>query len=317
MTSVLKDEALDTVKVPIARRARSPLGSKWTPYLFMAPAALYLLFFQGYPLLRELWLSFTKTSLLNPTDNVWVGVDNFAKIFSSPDFQHTLLTTLIYVVIVVVGTLAAGLGVALLMNGNFRGRGIARALIAIPWAAPAVAVALIATWMLNSQYGIVNRFLNAVGLGVHGGSILDSTAYALPAILVTTIWELFPFVAVVLLSALQSVPKDVQESAMMDGAGVLWSFRVVTWPVIRPTIGLLALLMTIWSIRRFELIWLMTQGGPIGATNTLVIDLYSRAFQLNDLGTAAAVGMVGVVISLFVVTANNFISRRAEKENMR
>lgn len=316
MTTVLKDNVVTGANAPTGRRKRSPLGSKWTPYLFMAPAALYLLFFQGYPLVRELWLSFTKTSLLNPTNNVWVGLDNFTKIFSSQDFQHTLLTTLIYVVIVVAGTLAAGLGVALLMNGNFRGRGIARALIAIPWAAPAVAVALIATWMLDSQYGIVNRILNAIGLGVPGGSILDSTTYALPAILLTTIWELFPFVAVVLLSALQSVPKDVQESAMMDGAGVLWSFRVVTWPVIKPTIGLLALLMTIWSIRRFELIWLMTQGGPLGSTNTLVIDLYSHAFRLNDLGTAAAVGMVGVVISLFVVTAHSFISRHAEKENV-
>jgi len=317
MTTVLKDNVAGGVLAPIARRKRSPLGSKWTPYLFMAPAALYLLFFQGYPLLRELWLSFTKTSLLSPTKNVWVGIDNFTKIFSSLEFQHTLLTTLLYVVIVVVGTLAVGLGVALLMNGKFRGRGIARALIAIPWAAPAVAVALITTWMLNSQYGIVNRVLNAVGLGVPAGSILNSTTYALPAILVTTIWELFPFVAVVLLSALQSVPKDVQESAMMDGAGALWSFRVATWPVIKPTIGLLALLMVIWSIRRFELIWLMTQGGPVGSTNTLVIDLYSQAFQLNDLGTAAAVGMVGVVISLFVVTANSFMSRRAEKENSR
>lgn len=315
MSTVLKDNPVAGVKAPSARRTRSPLGSKWTPYLFMAPAALYLLFFQGYPLVRELWLSFTKTSLLNPTNNVWVGLDNFTKIFTSPDFQHTLLTTLIYVVIVVLGTLVAGLGVALLMNGNFRGRGIARALIAIPWAAPAVAVALIATWMLDSQYGIVNRILDAVGLGVPGGSILNSTTYALPAILVTTIWELFPFVAVVLLSALQSVPKDVQESAMMDGAGVLWSFRVVTWPVIKPTIGLLALLMTIWSIRRFELIWLMTQGGPLGSTNTLVIDLYAHAFRLNDLGTAAAVGMVGVVISLLVVTAHGFVSRHAEKEN--
>lgn len=315
MTTSLNDKTHAVTEPPPARRKRSPLGSKWTPYFFMAPAALYLLLFQGYPLLQELWLSFTKTSLLNPTDNQWVGIDNYVKIFSSSAFQHTLWITFIYVVICVIGTIAVGLGAALLMNGEFRGRGVARALIAIPWAAPAVAVALIATWMLDSQYGVVNRFLDAVGLGVPGGAILNSTTYALPAILVTTIWQLFPFVAVVLLSALQSVPKDVKESAMMDGAGIWWSFRVVTWPVIKPSVGLLALLMTIWSIRRFELIWLMTRGGPVGATNTLVIDLYSQAFELNDIGTAAAVGMVGVVISLLVVTANSYISRRAEREN--
>jgi multiple sugar transport system permease protein len=317
MTTSLTTKRPRAATPPPTRRRRSPLGSKWTPYFFLAPAGLYLLIFQGFPLLQELRLSFTRTSLLNPSNNEWIGFDNFVKIFSSSQFQHTLWVTLIYVIVCVVGTISVGLGAALLMNGNFRGRSVARALVAIPWAAPAVAVALIATWMVDSQYGIVNRVLNAIGLGVPGGSILNSTTYALPAILITTIWQLFPFVAVVLLSALQSVPKDVQESAMMDGAGVLWSFRVVTWPVIKPSIGLLALLMTIWSIRRFELIWLMTRGGPVNSTNTLVIDLYSQAFELNDFGTAAAVGMVGVVISLLVVTASSYITRRAEQEDSR
>jgi len=135
----------------------------------MAPAALYLVIFQGIPLVQEFRLSFSRTSLLNPNDNVWVGFANFAKIFSSPDFQATLMTTFIYVVACVVGTVGVGLATALLLNGNFRGRGVARALISVPWAAPAVAVSLIATWMFNAQYGIVNRVLDVIGLGVPGG----------------------------------------------------------------------------------------------------------------------------------------------------
>lgn len=317
MTNVLNKKSRGSTVSRAPRRRRSPLGSKWAPYLFMAPAVLYLLVFQAIPLVQEVRLSFSRTSLLNPNDNVWVGFDNFAGIFGSPDFRHTLVTTSIYVVICVVGAVGVGLATALLLNGKFRGRRIARALIAVPWAAPAVAVALIATWMLDSQYGIVNRILNAIGLGVPGGAILDSQTLALPAILVTTIWELFPFSSVVLLSALQSVPEDVTEAAAMDGAGGWWTFRVATWPVIKPTVGLLALLMTIWSIRRFELIWLMTAGGPVGATKTLVIDLYSRAFELSDLGTAAAVGMVGVVISLIVVTGSVLVSRRAQEDDSR
>lgn len=318
MTTVLKRttdsrNALGSVQ----QRKRSPLGSKWTPYLFLGPAAVYLIIFQGFPLVQELRFSFTRTTLFNPNDNVWVGLGNFVSIFESADFQKTLLTTLIYVVVCVIGAVGVGLGTALLLNGKFRGRGIARALIAIPWAAPAVAVALIATWMLNAQYGIVNRALDALGIGVPGGLILDSASLALPAILVTTIWQLFPFCSVVLLAALQAVPQEVKEAAMMDGAGTAWTFRVVTWPVIKPAVSLLVLLMTIWSIRRFELIWLMTKGGPVGATNTLVIDLYSRAFQLNDLGKAAAIGMVGVVISLIVVMGSQFVSRRAEQENVK
>lgn len=300
-----------------ARRRRSPLGSKWTPYLFLAPAALFILVFQAVPLVQEVYLSFTRTTLLNPTRSQWVGLDNFKRIFGDPDFHRTLLITVVYVFACVVGAICAGLVVALLLNNGFRGRGVARALVTVPWAAPGIAVALIATWMFNAQYGIVNRFLDAVGLGVPGGAILDSPRYALPAVLATTIWQLFPFTSVVLLAALQAVPQDLNEAATVDGAGRWATFRAVTWQVIKPTVGLLALLMTIWSLRRFELIWLMTKGGPVGATQTLVIDLYSQAFDSKELGSAAAIGMVGVVISLIVITGSRLVARAVEKEDVR
>ncbi|MEU4679000.1 sugar ABC transporter permease [Micromonospora sp. NPDC023737] len=317
MTVLDQTRAPGTTRGPGAPRRRSPLGSRWTPYLFLGPAALFILVFQAVPLVQEVYLSFTRTSLLNPTRSEWVGLDNFNRIFGDPDFRHTLLITLVYVVACVVGAVGAGLVVALLLNRGFRGRGVARALVTIPWAAPGIAVALIATWMLNAQYGIVNRLLDAVGLGVPGGAILDSPRYALPAVLATTIWQLFPFTSVVLLSALQAVPQDLNEAATMDGAGRWASFRAVTWQVIKPTVGLLALLMTIWSLRRFELIWLMTKGGPVGATETLVIDLYSQAFDSKELGSAAAIGMVGVIISLIVITGSRLVARAVEKENVR
>src|SRR5690606_15086419 len=144
-------------------------------------------------------------------------------------------------------------------------------------------VALIATWMLNPQYGVVNRVLSAVGLAVPDGQILTNPDLALPAILVTTLWQLFPFPAIVLLAALQAVPRELVEAASVDGASRWWTFRVVTWPTIRPTVALLAPLMGIWSSRRFELIWLMTRGGPEGATRTIVIDLSARAFYAQHL----------------------------------
>ncbi|MEW9528724.1 carbohydrate ABC transporter permease [Microbispora sp. NPDC049125] len=296
------------------RRRGSPLGSKWTPYFFLAPAALFILVFQVVPLAQEIFLSFTRTSLLNPTHSTWVGFDNFVRIFGDEDFRRTLLITLVYVVVCVAGAVGIGLAMALLLNKGFRGRGLARALVTVPWAAPGIAVALIAMWMLNPDYGIVNRLLDAVGLGVPGGAILDSPRYALPAVLATTIWQLFPFTSVVLLSALQSVPPHLTEAATVDGAGRWWTFRAVTWQAIKPTVGLLVLLMTIWSLRRFELIWLMTKGGPVGATKTLVIDLYSQAFDSKQLGSAAAVGMVGVVISLIVIAGSRFVARAAERE---
>ena len=299
--------------VRLRRRRRSPLGSRWTPYLFLLPAALYIVVFQGIPLLQEIYLSFTRTTLLNPTRSVWVGLENYLAIFGSGEFQRTLGTTVVYVIACVIGAVGSGMAVALLLNGRFPGRGVARALITVPWAAPGIATALIAVWMLNPQYGIVTRILRGIGVPIQGGGVLDDPALALPAILVTTIWQLFPFVCVVVLSALQSVPVELVEAAEVDGANRWWTFRVVTWPVIRPTVGLLALLMTIWSLRRFELIWLMTRGGPLGTTRTLVIDLYAEAFDGQRLGTAAAIGMVGVVISLIVIAGSRFVSRAAER----
>lgn len=315
MTAVQAPPSAPPADRPLRPRARrrSPLGSPWTPFLFLAPAAVFIVLFQAIPLLQQIYMSFTRTTLLNPTRSEWVGLDNYAWIVNDPEFRRTLVTTLVYVVVCVVGAVGIGLLIALLLDRAFSGRGVARALITVPWAAPGIAVALIATWMLNAQYGIVNRLLDAIGWGVPGGAILDSPQFALPAILVTTIWQLFPFTAVVLLSALQAVPQDLTEAATMDGAGRWWSFRAVTWQVIKPTVGLLAVLMTIWSIRRFELIWLMTRGGPVGTTETLVIDLYSQAFESQELGRAAAIGMVGVIISLAVIGASRMVTRIAER----
>jgi multiple sugar transport system permease protein len=300
---------------PIApRRRKSPAGSRWTPYLFLAPAVLYIVVFQLVPLLQEVWLSFTRTTLLNPNRNVWVGLENFQSVLANPSFRQTLLTTLIYVTACVVGAVSLGLVVALLLNGRFPGRGVARSLVTVPWAAPGIAVALIATWMFNPQFGILTRLLRGIGIDPGPNGILDNPQLALGAILVTTIWQLVPFVAVVLLSALQAVPHELVEAAQVDGAGPWTIFRVVTWQVLKPTIGLVAVLMTIWSLRRFELIWLMTRGGPLGSTRTLVIDLYAQAFESKQLGTAAAIGMVGIVISLIVIVGSRLVARAAEKE---
>lgn len=288
------------------------MGSKWTPYLFLLPAAVYIFAFQAIPLAQQVYLSFTRTSLLNPSGGTWVGLENYARIFGSPDFQRTLWTTLVYVVACVVGTVGLGFAVALLLNAKLPGRGIARAVVTIPWAAPGIATALIATWMMNPQYGIVTRGLRALGVDVGPSGVLDNPQLALPAILATTTWQLFPFVAVVLLSALQAVPAELKEAAQIDRANRWWVFRVVTWQVVKPTVGLVALLMTIWSLRRFELIWLMTRGGPLGSTRTLVIDLYSKAFDAQRLGDAAAIGMVGIAMALIVVVGSRAVSRAAE-----
>lgn len=301
---------------PASAKRRRPSrihGNRFLPYILIGPAVVYLVIFQGYPLLQEVWLSMTRTNLLNPNRNEFIGADNFVKIFTDPRFMNTLSITVIYVIVCVAGIVAVGLGVALLMDRDFPGRGVARSLVIIPWAAPSVAVALIQVWMFNGQYGVINKMLEPFGLVPPGGVWLDNPDLALPVVLAVTIWQLFPFTAVVILAALQAVPEELREAALLDGAGIWTRFKEVTWPVISPTVGLMALLVTIWSIRRFELIWLMTQGGPVGATNTIVIDLYRRGFINNQLGESAAVGIVGLVISLTITIVYFMVANRQQK----
>lgn len=292
-------------------------GNPWTPYLFAAPIAIYLLIFQLYPLANEFWLGFTGTQLLTPRDNPWVGLDNYRYLLSDSDFQQVIATTALYTVACVALAIGMGLASALLLDGSFRGRGIARSLITLPWATPSVAAALVFTWIFNSQYGIFDYVLRLLHLPFSDANWLDSPALAMPAILIATIWQIFPFSSVVILAALQGVPAELKEAAKVDGAGQVGIFKVAIWPTIQPTILMLVLFVTIWSLRRFDLIWLMTQGGPLGATETLVIGLYRSAFVEHDLGTAAAIGMVGVAVALVATFGYFRIVRAGERARQR
>ncbi|WP_342358808.1 sugar ABC transporter permease [Terrarubrum flagellatum] len=285
------------------------LVPRWTPYAFMAPVFFYLLFLDFIPLLNELYLSFTSTSLLTPANHIWVGLDNYRELFRNADFLHSIWITAIYTIACVVFAIGIGLIAALLLDAPFRGRAVARVLVTLPWAAPPVAVALIFTWIYNAQYGVFNYVQKLMGFDAFE-NWLDTPNRALIAILIATIWQIFPFSSVVILAALQGVPRELRESAAIDGAGPWAIFKAVVWPTILPTVMILALFVTIWSLRRFDLIWLLTQGGPIGATNTLVIDLYRRAFVYRDLGAGASVGMIGLSIALAVTMVHYRLSRR-------
>lgn len=288
-------------------------GSPSMPYLFAAPVVLYLLLFQFYPLVQEAYISFTSTHLLRPGVHPFVGWDNYGFLFEDGGLGKVLWTTAIYTVACVILSIGAGLGSALLLDSPFVGRGVARALITVPWAAPSVAVALMFTWIYNSQYGIFNHVLQTLSLPFATENWLDSPQLALPAILLTTVWQIFPFSSVVILASLQGVPSELREAAAIDGADRLNIFKTAVWPTIQPTVLMLALFVTIWSLRRFDLIWLMTQGGPISATNTLVIELYREGFVYRDLGSAAAIGMIGLCIALFVTVIYFKVTKMTEK----
>lgn len=294
---------------PATRRRRF----SWTPYLFIGLAVLYLLLFAVVPLLKGLDLSFTNTRLLNPTAGRYIGFDNYEHLLGSGAFFKSVVTTLIYTAFTVVLSLTLGTVSAFVINRYFPGRTLARAVIVMPWAVPTVAVALVFRWIYNDSTGVANEAGSALGLGERGW--LTDPAYGMPSVVIATVWKVTPFVMLVVLAALQSVPEDLYEATRIDGADGYSTFKLVVLPFLLPTLRVVALLMTIWSFRRFEIIWLLTGGGPVDATNTIVIDVYREAFNNSQLGLAAAAGMLGLVLSLVVTGVYFVVEQRANKQN--
>ncbi|MFJ2552091.1 carbohydrate ABC transporter permease [Microbacterium sp. NPDC087591] len=281
-------------------------------YLFLFPAIVYLAIFTVFPLIRGLLLSFTATKLVNPAGGKPVGVENYEYLLSSDKFWTSVITTLLYTLFTVVFSVGIGTAGALLLNTAFKGRGIIRAIATIPWAVPTVAAALIFVWIYNNEQGILNRTTAALGMGQHGW--LVDPQYGLFAVTLATVWKLTPLVMLVMLSALQSVPQELREATWVDGATRFQSFLAVTLPHLMPTLRVITLLMTIWSIRRFEIIFLITGGGPLDVTNTLVVNVYRTAFQDQNLGRAAAIGALGLVLSLLVTVVYFIVEQIQERQ---
>jgi len=299
-----------TRTVTPARRAYR--GPRLAPYLFIAAAAIYLLLLTGAPLLDGVWLSLTDTQLLNPTGGTFIGAQNYSTLFSDASFGHSLVITILYSAATVVGSLVLGTIAAVAINGAFRGRAVARAILTFPWAVPSVAAVLIFSWIYNKDSGILNHGLGSVGLSGQGWLIDPS--WSLFAVTLASVWKVFPFVMLVVLAALQSVPDELYEAARVDGADAFNRFRTVALPFLLPTLRVAALLMTIWSFRRFEIIWLLTQGGPVDSTNALVINVYREAFVNSELGRSAAMGVVGLVLSTLVTIIFFYVDRGAARK---
>jgi multiple sugar transport system permease protein len=297
-----------------ASRRRPRRGVSLVPYLFVGAAALYLILFTAVPMLRGLWFSFTDSTLLNPAGGSFVGGDNYTEVLSEERFWASVGTTLLYTAATVIGSIALGTIAALAINERIPGRAFFRAILTVPWAVPSVAVVLVFIWIYNVESGVANAGLRGLGIGEQGWLI--DPDLGLVSVTVASIWKVFPFVMLVVLASLQSVPAELREAARVDGADTINVVKSAVLPHVLPTIRVVALLMTIWSIRRFEIIYLLTGGGPIDATNTLVISVYREAFQNSDLGRAAAIGILGLCLSMLVTVVYFLLDRReTQKES--
>jgi len=283
------------------------------PYVLIFLIVAYLSLFILLPITQQFLTSFSNNVV--GVDNVrWVGLRNYERLFNDPDFWFAVRITFTYMFFVVVGSLAIGLMSALLLNRRFRGRSIARSAIAIPWAFPEISAVLVFLWMVNPTFGVMNLFARLIPGVDENLNWLSDPNLAMPLVIALSVWKAFPFTFLVILAALQAVPRDRYEAAEIDGANRLQLFRFITIPEIAPTLMLMAVLMSIFAFKQFTLIWLTTGGGPYGGiTETLVLTIYQTAFRFFDLAYGATLGVAGFVIVLGLTLLFVYFQQRQER----
>lgn len=277
-------------------------------WIALAPAAICLGVVLVYPVFANVAYSFTNKSFLFP-DTSFVGLKNYRDILGDDvfGFWAALRVSVVWTLGTVALQFLVGLGAALLMNQPVPGQRIFRVLLLVPWAFPVIVYAMIWRWMLNDQGGIITWLAVALGLMPQPVFLLGQPTTALPTVMAIAVWYGYAFMAASLLAAMQSISEEYYEVARIEGATSLQQFRYVTFPLLRPVITVVLVLRTIWVFNAFELIYLLTSGGPNGATLTLPLLAYNLGWQQFLPGKAAAVS----VLMLFVLAIAAFLYLRA------
>ncbi|MBD5456880.1 MAG: sugar ABC transporter permease [Lachnospiraceae bacterium] len=268
----------------------------------LAPVMLVLLLAYGYPIINSLIMAFQNYKLTQPDKIYFNGVDNFAKLFSDSDLWMIFRNTLIYVCSCVLAQFTFGFILALALKKPFKGRGIYQAIVFLPWAFSAFSIGLIFRWSFNGEYGIVNYLLTNLHLTDSKLAFLGTPGLSLLVVIIAMIWMGIPFFAIMLLAALQSIPEDLYEAAAIDGCRGIQQFFYIILPFVKPTIITTVLLRTIWIFNSFDLIVMLTNGGPANKSQTLLSYMYNKAFSGYDFGFASAIGVLSMtVLSIFAI----------------
>ncbi|MDR3536878.1 MAG: sugar ABC transporter permease [Acetobacteraceae bacterium] len=273
-----------------------------TPLLMLAPALTATGILVFFPVLNTLWLSLHNVVLFRPKSQPFVGLANYVEALHSQAFWDSLGRSVVWVVGSVSLQFLIGLGVALLLNRDFRMRGLVRAIIVVPWALPSVIIGLVWTWMLDFNFGILNQIGVAFGLLDEPVAWLAQSGTAMAAVMAAIVWQGFPFFAITLLAGLQSIPHDLYEGAEIDGANAWYTFVYVTVPGLLPVMVTALLLRMIWVANSLDLILVMTGGGPGTSTQTLPLHAFLTAWSGGNYGSGAALSTLLTLILLSVIT---------------
>ena len=270
-------------------------------YFMILPSMVIITLLTLVPLLDGLIVSIQSQDLARPNPTRFVGLAHYSRaLIEDEDFWSSLGRTLIWTVGSVVGAYCLALSLALLVNIDIQGRKFFRALFLLPWVVPEVSTALLWKWLYGDEFGILNFILKSLGMINSPVLWLADPALAMPSVIAVQIWKLYPVMFIVLLAALQNVPKELHEAATIDGANSRQRFWYITLPFIRGTSVIITLLASIWSFQNFDIIYLLTGGGPAGATKVLATLMYQKAFWGSEMGYAAAIGVLMLVVLLLI-----------------
>ncbi|GAB3496114.1 carbohydrate ABC transporter permease [Amycolatopsis cihanbeyliensis] len=280
---------------PVRTTPSRPSRGGWKRRAPLLPALLFTIVVTQVPFLLTVFYSFQSWNLVRPGSQHFVGFSNYVDVFADSQFRGAMLNTVLITVLCVLLSMAVGLGLALLLDRKFLGRGVVRTLLITPFLIlPAAGALLWKTTMFDPTYGLLNFVL--------GGSTDWLSEYPLAAVMTQIIWQWTPFMALLILAGLQGQSREVLEAAQVDGAGRWRTFASITLPQLSRYLQLAALLGAIYIVNSFDAIYLMTQGGPGTASTNLPFYIYQRAFQGFDIGQSSAMGVIVVVLTLIVAT---------------
>jgi multiple sugar transport system permease protein len=295
-------------------RSRRRRSTQWAAWAFLAPIVVYLAAFYAYPLYKNIDLSLRHYTVRSFVQGgaPFSGLDNYRTVLSDPTFLPALLHTVTFTLVSLVFQFAIGMALAVFFSQSFRLSATLRALFLVPWLLPLIVSASTWSWMMNSDSGVINAFLRTIG--IDPVNWLTSPSWALWSVIIANIWIGIPFNLVVLYSGLQAISPDIHEAASLDGASGWQRFWRITFPLLRPVSAITLLLGLVYTLKVFDIIWIMTRGGPVDSSTTFATWSYRLGFGnlLPEFGPGAAVGNLLIVMALI---AGLFYIRLQRRQN--
>lgn len=283
---------------------RLKANHNWLGAWFMLPAAAFLILFLAYPLGLGVWLSLTDTKI--GRSGVFIGTENYEWLWDDSVFWLSVFNTLLYTIVASAIKFAVGLYLALLLNENLPFKAILRAVVLIPFIVPTVLSAIAFWWIYDSQFSIVSWTLRHLGLIASNIDFLGDTWNARWSVIFANIWRGVPFVAITLLAGLQTVSPSLYEAATIDGASAWQRFRYITYPLLTPIIAVVMTFSVLFTFTDFQLIWVLTRGGPVNATHLMATLSYQRAIIAGQLGEGAAISTAMIPFLLAAILISWF-----------